>query len=82
MSTSCSLQEALADQLDVLGILAVGLETVKESVSNYMQHMQKYTKCAIYAKESKICTICKNITNMQNMTYTRISQAKSSSTPS
>ena len=44
------LQEAFTDQLDVLGILAVGLETVKGSVSNYMQHMQKYTKYAIHAK--------------------------------
>ena len=49
------LQEALADQLDVLGSLAVGLETVEESVSNYMNHMQKYFE---YAKSKQ---------NMQNM---------------
>ena len=53
------LQEAHADQREVLGILAVGLETVKESVSNYMQHMQKYTMYAKYAKRKQ------NMHNMQ-----------------
>ena len=38
------VQEALAYQLDVLGSLAIILETGKESVSNHMQHMQKYAK--------------------------------------
>jgi hypothetical protein len=42
------LQEVLAYQLDVLGILAVGLETVEESVSNDMNNMQKYMKYANY----------------------------------
>ena len=44
------LQEALANQLDVLGSLAVGLEAVEESVCNYMNHMQKYIK---YAKSKQ-----------------------------
>ena len=51
------VQEALADRLHVLGRLAVGLETVKESVRKYMQNMHKYKKYAKYAKTKR---------NMQN----------------
>lgn len=69
------VQEAPSDQLLVLGSLAVGLETVKAIASNYsnvcrnMQNKYKYAK------------ICKTVANIQNMTYIRISQARSSSTP-
>ena len=38
------LQEALADQLDVLGSLAVRLETVEESVSNYINLHEPYAE--------------------------------------
>ena len=47
------LQEALAYKLEVLGILVVGLETVKESVSILSNYMQTY------AEIDKVCNICK-----------------------
>jgi hypothetical protein len=47
------VQEALANQLDILFRLAFGLETDKTLANNYMQHMQKYKQYAKYAKTER-----------------------------